>query len=209
MGVSERRARERAARRKSVLDAARALVRERGFNGTTTKQIAKACELSEATLFFYFKSKDEIFTSLLLDGIEFTRLGIDEIAAAELGPRETLTRLWSFFTDVRREHPEYFHVFGALAHPQATASVSEEVRSQLAKRSGDNFRRLSSLLGGAAGLSEPRLAADLVWGAFVGLMLLRDSRVNLGARPHPTDAELASAFELLLSGIHRAEGEGS
>ncbi|MBI5481108.1 MAG: helix-turn-helix transcriptional regulator, partial [Deltaproteobacteria bacterium] len=50
MGVQERRQREREARKKSVLDAARSLVRERGFNGTTSREIAKACELSEATL---------------------------------------------------------------------------------------------------------------------------------------------------------------
>lgn len=71
MGVQERRQRERQARRSAVLDAARLLVRERGYNGTTTRQIAEACELSEATLFFYFSSKDEIFTSLLFEGIDF------------------------------------------------------------------------------------------------------------------------------------------
>ncbi len=201
MGVQERRKRERAARRKSVLDAARGLVRERGFNGTTTKQIAKACELSEATLFFYFKSKDEIFTSLLLEGIDFTRQGLEEIAEAGLEPRAALLRLWSFFGEVKREHPEYFHVFGALAHPQATASVSDEVKEELGRRSGDNFRRLTSLLEDVARVPMPRMAADVLWSAFVGLMLLRDSRVNLGARARPTDEELADALGLLLSGI--------
>ena len=59
-----------------MLDAARQLVRERGFNGTTTKLIAERCELSEATLFWYFQSKDEIFTSLLFEGIDFMARGL-------------------------------------------------------------------------------------------------------------------------------------
>ncbi|KKL79123.1 hypothetical protein LCGC14_2017960, partial [marine sediment metagenome] len=39
MGIEQRRQRERDARRKAVLDAARGLVRQHGFNGTTTRQI--------------------------------------------------------------------------------------------------------------------------------------------------------------------------
>ena len=88
MGVQERRQREREARRSSVLDATRSLLLELGFNGTTTKQIAARCELSEATLFFYFQNKDEIFLSLLFEGIDFTGRFLDELIAAELNPRQ-------------------------------------------------------------------------------------------------------------------------
>jgi len=201
MGVAERRAREREARRKSVLDATRALVRERGFNGTTTKLIAQACELSEATLFFYFKNKDEIFTSLLHEGIDFMGRGFDKIAAEDLPPRDKLRRLWLFFAEVQREHPEYFQVFASLAAPQATAAVSDEVKQELARRSGDHLRRFSELLADNTDSDEPKLAADLFWASFVGLMVLRDSRVNLGARSHPNKRELNDLFELLIDGI--------
>jgi AcrR family transcriptional regulator len=66
MGVAERRERERQARKGAVLEAARHLLLEKGFRGTTTKEVARRCELSEATIFFYFKNKDEILLSLLL-----------------------------------------------------------------------------------------------------------------------------------------------
>lgn len=201
MGVQQRRERERQARKKSVLDAARSLLRERGFNGTTSREIAKACELSEATLFFYFKSKDEIFTSLLVEGIEFMARGLEEIGAAELPRRTRLERLWRFFGEMRAEYPEYFQVFAYLAHPQACASVSDEVKADLARRSGDNFRLFAALLRDGDDDPGARVAADLVWGAFVGLTVLRDSRENLGARPHPTDRELGAALELLLDGV--------
>ena len=39
---------------------------EKGFNGSTTVEIAKAAEISEVTLFRYFSSKQELF----LEGIE-------------------------------------------------------------------------------------------------------------------------------------------
>ena len=71
MGVSERRQRERAARRESILDAARDVLLSQGLRGTTTKEIAERCELSEATLFFYFQSKDEILLLLIFESISF------------------------------------------------------------------------------------------------------------------------------------------
>jgi len=209
MGVQERRQREREARKKAVLDAARTLVQERGFNGTTSKEIAKLCELSEATLFFYFKSKDEIFISLLLEGIDLTGRGIEEIAAADLPPAEMLTRLWNFFSEVRNEHPEYHQVFAYLAQPASTGAVSDEVKLELAQRSGDNFRRLAELLKETLGVDDPRLCADLMWASFVGLMVLRDCRVNLGAQPHPNDADLQRIFKRLLPGLLAGDGEES
>ena len=53
-------------RRKQILDAAMTVFVEKGFNGSTTVEIAKAANVSEATLFRYFSSKQEIF----LEGIE-------------------------------------------------------------------------------------------------------------------------------------------
>lgn len=201
MGVQERRARERDARRKTVLDAARLLVRERGYNGTTTKQIAAACELSEATLFFYFQSKDEIFTSLLFEGIDFMQQRIDALTAAALPPSDRLGQVWALFEELRTEFPEYFHVFTSLANPDATTAVSNEVKAELARRSGDNFRRVAQLLSHGADLADARVAADVMWATFVGLGVLHDSRVNLGAAAHPTKPELREAFDLLRSGL--------
>lgn len=201
MGIAERRERERQARRDAVLDAARVLVREHGFNGTTTRLIAERCELSEATLFFYFSSKDEILCSLLFEGIEYTAAGLREIAESQAPVHERLERLWSFLAEVREEHPESFQVFAYLAHPNATASVDASVRQELARRSGDNFRLLASLLADAVGPRRARVAADLVWASFAGLMGLRDSRANLGATPHPDSDDLRLALELLMHGV--------
>lgn len=201
MTIEDRRRREREARRKSLLDAARDLVRERGYNGTTTKEIARACELSEATVFFYFQSKDEIFTALLLEGIEFMQDQVEQIAGEELEPPELVRRLWASFSDLADTHPEYFHVFAALANPEATSSVSDELRGEIARRSGDNFRRVAELLGPALGERNARQATDLLWASFVGLSVLHASRVNLGAPEHPTTAELNDAVELLMSGL--------
>lgn len=206
MGIEERRTREREARRKLLLDAARELVVERGFVGTTTRKIAARCELSEATLFWYFGSKDEILVSLLFEGIDFMARGLEAIAAEPGTPRDRLAAVWRFFARVREEHPEYFHVFHFLSQPQSTTTVSEEVRAELLRRSGENLRRLAALLEEGAGGADPRVVADVVWSAFVGLMVLRDSRQRLGARPLPGPRELEAALEVLAAGLLQPQG---
>lgn len=201
MGVKERRERERAARRSSVLEATRSLVRERGFNGTTTKQIAERSELSEATLFWYFKSKEEIFVSLLFESIEFMTQGLETIRSSDASPTDKLYRVWAFFSEVQHEHPEYFQVFSNLAHPQSTSAVTDDVRAELKNRSGDNFRLFATLLEETIGSPNKRLTADVMWGAMVGLVVLRDSRLNLGSKAHPNEREMKEAFDILLKGI--------
>jgi AcrR family transcriptional regulator len=201
MGIQERREREREARRASVLNATRTLVLERGFNATTTKVIAEQCELSEGALFLYFQNKEEIFLSLLFEGIDFTADILDKLLEAELPPTERLQKLWESYTLINREHPEYVHVFGYLSRPQATASVGAEVKAEIAKKSGDNFRRVARLLDGIVPPDRTRIAADLLWAAFVGLNSLNDTRRNLGATAHPSKADLKAAFDLLSRGI--------
>ncbi len=209
MGIQERRERERETRRAAVLDAARALVLERGFNATTTRIIADKCELSEAALFFYFQNKDEIFLSLLFEGIDFTAGLLDKLLEAKLPPLARLRRLWETFSLINHEHPEYVHVFAYLSRPQATANISKDVTAEIARKSGDNFRRLARLLEGIVPPSRTRVAADLLWSTFIGLNSLNDTRRNLGAPAHPTKADQKAAFELLLRGIGAGVKEGS
>lgn len=201
MGIQERRQREREARRKAVLDAARRLVRERGYQGMTTKQIAAECEVSEATVFWYFQSKDEIFTSLLFEAIAFTQGRIDALASSgSSDPAVLLRDLWRVFGQLRDEYPEYFQVFTSLASPEATAAVSDDVKRELVQRSGENFRLVASLLEPTIGAERARDAVDATWALFVGLGVLHDSRTNLGAKVAP-DQGAGSAVDLLLPGL--------
>lgn len=52
-------------RRRVIIDAALALFSRKGFRGTTTKEIAEAAGCSEATIFKYFATKDELYSAIL------------------------------------------------------------------------------------------------------------------------------------------------
>ncbi len=64
MGISERKERDREEMQRLILNAARALFLENGFEKTSIRAIADAIEYSPATIYLYFKDKNEIFYEL-------------------------------------------------------------------------------------------------------------------------------------------------
>lgn len=52
-------------RREQILKAAMCLFSEKGFQGTTTKEIAKASGISEATVFKHFANKEKLYADIL------------------------------------------------------------------------------------------------------------------------------------------------
>lgn len=204
MGVAERRKREREARRETLLQAARAVLLERGVRGTTTKEIADRCELSEATLFFYFKNKDEILLSLIFESIDFWAKGLDELAEQRLSNEEMLDEIWQFHERVYRDHPEYYVISTYLSQPHVLENVSADVKDDIAHRSGENFRRLSKLLNQSAKPGAGRVMGDAIWSAFLGLTIMNAARKNLGhSEASLGRLQRAKVFEALKAGLLR------
>ncbi len=65
MGVKERREREENARLATILEAAEDVFAEQGYYHARMDAIAERAELAKGTLYYYFKSKDEIYVHLL------------------------------------------------------------------------------------------------------------------------------------------------
>jgi AcrR family transcriptional regulator len=52
-------------RKAQIIDNATALFAERGFDGVTTREIAIACDVSEAALYKHFESKEQLYDQVL------------------------------------------------------------------------------------------------------------------------------------------------
>lgn len=76
-------------RRKQILSSAINVFVEKGYNGATTLEIAKAANISEVTLFRHFSSKKEIFNSSI-EPILFTTLRESITISKNLTLREQL-----------------------------------------------------------------------------------------------------------------------
>jgi len=79
MGIEDRKIRERHQREQLILAAAKKVVAVNGFRKTTMNQIAEEAEISPGTIYLYFKSKEELFSSLVLHPLQFIELSIRDI----------------------------------------------------------------------------------------------------------------------------------
>jgi len=100
MGISERKEREKAERRKIIMDCARELILSLGVEGVSMSEIAKRTELSKATIYLYFPSKDEILNEICKESacafIEYARPRLGE----GITGLEALKRCWTAYLEV-------------------------------------------------------------------------------------------------------------
>ena len=70
MGIAERRERDKQTMRRMILDTAMKLFVEDGYEQVSIRKIAENIEYSPATIYLYFKDKDEIFYGLHGEGFD-------------------------------------------------------------------------------------------------------------------------------------------
>ena len=64
-GTRRRRAQEGSAKRRQIMDGARAVFLGAGFDGASMNDIARAAGVSKGTLYAYFESKEELFEAII------------------------------------------------------------------------------------------------------------------------------------------------
>ena len=65
MTISDRKLQERKIRKELILKSAIEVFKSKGLDGATMDEIAQNAGFGKATLYYYFKSKEEIFNSML------------------------------------------------------------------------------------------------------------------------------------------------
>ncbi|ONI76994.1 TetR family transcriptional regulator [Actinosynnema sp. ALI-1.44] len=153
--MTEPRKRDSAASKEALLDAARDLFAERGYDRTTVRDIARRAGVNQALLFRYFGSKEALFAAVV------ARSGRDQLARA---PRELLVaRMLRGLLD-KDSHGD--RAVQIMLRSSGEDSVAKEIHGQLGQ---DYIRALSALTG------EPNaeLRAHLVLAWIVGIDIVR------------------------------------
>ncbi len=114
MGLEERRRREKENRKQAILKAARKLFFEKGFKAVTVDNIAQKAELSKGSVYLYFKSKEEIYTHILLNDIDKFHRKINDLLQFEEQASDTLKRLANIYIDFFLNEKELFRIFMAF-----------------------------------------------------------------------------------------------
>jgi AcrR family transcriptional regulator len=107
MGISQRKERERAEMRSMILKASLKIFREKGYDGVNMRNIAEAIEYSPATLYLYFKDKNELYFALQFEAAAAKREHLLPAMQIE-DPRERLIDFGRRYIDFGFKHPDLY-----------------------------------------------------------------------------------------------------
>src|SRR5262249_829112 len=118
MGIAERKAREKEELRHQILDAARELFVKEGYESVSMRKIADKIEYSPASIYTYFRDKDEILDCLCEE--TFLQLRARQLAAHQDPTADSLEKLkvgMETYIHFGLEHPEHYIVTFVLRAP--------------------------------------------------------------------------------------------
>jgi AcrR family transcriptional regulator len=160
-----------------ICQAARQLFADRGYAGTTTKEIALTADVSETLLFRYYGNKADLFDEVISSPInsmmtEFVALHSDEPVAEnrEAVVRKFVAKLFEIFD----QNEELFRA--AVATPRQPGENSRTHFYGLEKYFEESAIRLEMDYDIAANKPgfDPRIAVRLAFGMIASAVLLRD-----------------------------------
>lgn len=119
-------------KRKKIQDVANRLFSEKGFENTTTRDIAGAAGISNAALYYYFDSKEDLLYRILHETIGTGLSKLKKIERSDKSPKEKLVSFIEIFTKYYTIHPDRMKLLGRVqgsltsAHNEALDDLRRE-----------------------------------------------------------------------------------
>ncbi|AMR29402.1 TetR family transcriptional regulator [Hymenobacter psoromatis] len=204
MGIADRKERDRIERRRAILAAAQRLFSEQGFEKVSMRNIAEAIEYSPATIYLYFKDKNELLFTLQNQAFEQLAQAFEPVADFE-HPAERLQALGRCYLQFAFQHPELYELMFVMAGPMETVLACSDTGQWASGRAA--FDRVVQVVqqGIDAGVFRPadaETAALMVWAQVHGLATLLLSRRLLIFAEDRRDAIIEEALVLFNQVLH-------
>jgi AcrR family transcriptional regulator len=116
MGIAERKEREKQEMKDQILQAAMDLFIEEGYEKASIRKIADRIEYSPATIYLYFKDKDEIFHAVHEKGFEIFFERMEETAVIP-DPFQRLKKLGEIYLNFAFENPQLYDLMFIMWGP--------------------------------------------------------------------------------------------
>lgn len=207
MGIKERKEREKEARRKEIVEAAKALFFECGFQTATMDQVAKRVELSKGTLYLYFSSKEELYVTVFMEGLDelnrFLRQASESVDGWENRLRAIGKAYYRFYCEQKKFFEILFFIqHGALMAQKVPRPLFEECRLK-GFECLLNISRVveQGMADGDINPGDPMEIAIACWGSVTGILFLYEEEEHRQLIPTPLEKVVMRGLEMLISGI--------
>ncbi|BBZ33095.1 TetR/AcrR family transcriptional regulator [Mycolicibacterium confluentis] len=184
MALEDRRARDRAARHRLILDTARTLAESEGWDAVTTRRLAAEIEYSQPVIYKHFAGMEAIAEALAVDG--FGELA-EVLRAARTGAGENpLIPTAHAYLSFAGDNPALYDAMFLRATGLRFASEDTPAPLKAA------FAQLRNAVAAVSGEAEADTRTEVFWAALHGLVTL-----GRGGRLRPNLAE--ARIELLVA----------
>jgi AcrR family transcriptional regulator len=203
--AQERKAQERQARRRRIQEAARTVFAERGYAGASIELIARAAQLSVGAIYLYFRSKEDLYVSLIEDTLTVFDVEMAQVREQMEVPRR-LRETWDLLIRWAEKDAEGPRILRLLAQPAVRPQLSDEVVAAVSA----GIARIQDHIGACvadgihAGLYRQvnaREIADLAWSALLGSLDATEMQGNLGLASEALVARTDRALGLIESAL--------
>lgn len=99
-----------------IIDAAAAVFAEKGYHGSSTKDIADRLGIRQGSLYYYFKSKESALEEVCKIGVEGFVQRLEAILARDIAPAEMLRAAVHNHLAPLEDRPNYVRVFQRERH---------------------------------------------------------------------------------------------
>jgi AcrR family transcriptional regulator len=209
MGIQERRQREKDELRERILDAARELFVERGYEAVTMRGIAERIEYSPTAIYLYFEDKESLIRAIC--DADFGALaGHFQAMAGIEDPVERIRAIGRAYASFARNYPNHYRLMFMTPLPGEPADRSSLTRGNPEE---DAYAFLRLAVSDALRQhrfrkqhTDPDLLAQVLWSGIHGVVSLRIAKHSDDWVPWcDAEATIEVMIDTLLSGLVREE----
>jgi TetR/AcrR family transcriptional regulator len=211
MGIEERKERERQARREAIMASAQELFFAKGFNPTTMDEIAQRAELSKGALYLYFASKEELYVSVMNEGLAILFDRMEEAFKQDLPPDQMIRRLGEVRYRYYLDYREYYRIFFFLEHKDVVRQLPRELIQDNLEKAIHRFQRFIEVIQqgidqGIFAPVDPRKAAVAFLGAINGVLFLFEEELSKEVVGTDVEQMVFYTIDLFIEALKKREG---
>jgi AcrR family transcriptional regulator len=211
--IRNRKKREKDQRVNGILTAAKKVFFAKGYQRTTMDEIALEAEISKPTIYQYFRTKDELYSALMLPFLEdfgsrFVlirhKLGAEKYRTGKAFVRD----IFRAFLESYEAAPDSLRVANTFfQHSDLINELSDASRAVISSRGKYDFELAREILqeGVSQGLIrdiDTYALSDIIWGLLLGITQVMDMKaVKLGDTDKYLRATLLEAEKLISAAI--------
>ncbi|NOZ85490.1 MAG: TetR/AcrR family transcriptional regulator [Deltaproteobacteria bacterium] len=126
---SRRRKRERERRRREILEAGAKVFGRLGYSAATMELIAREAELGKASMYYYFKGKEDLYVAILEQGLKDLKKQFEDSGPLDAGnPADRLEAMLKGALDYFRKHRRELSLFLSLIASQGRGMGADTLR---------------------------------------------------------------------------------